>query len=54
MGIGTILESKAIVLLVAGEGKQEAVERRRSGVIDEAFPASALWKHADVTVLVAG
>jgi glucosamine-6-phosphate deaminase len=53
MGIGTILESRAIVLLVAGEGKQEAVERLRSGVVDEAFPASALWKHRDVRVLVA-
>ncbi|HYI11575.1 MAG TPA: glucosamine-6-phosphate deaminase [Thermoanaerobaculia bacterium] len=52
MGIGTILESRAIVLLVAGRGKEEAVERLRSGVVDEAFPASALWKHGDVRVLV--
>jgi len=51
MGIGTILESRAIVLLVAGEGKQEAVARLRSGIIDETFPASALWKHETVTVL---
>ena len=51
MGIATILQSDRIVLLVAGEGKQEAVERLRSGVRDEAFPASALWLHNDVTVL---
>lgn len=51
MGIGTILDSQRIVLLVAGSGKEEAVARLRSGEIDEAFPASALWKHGDVTVL---
>jgi glucosamine-6-phosphate deaminase len=53
MGIGTILESRAIVLLVAGSGKEEAVQRLRSGVVDEAFPASALWKHGNVKVLTA-
>jgi glucosamine-6-phosphate deaminase len=51
MGIGTILESRAIVLLAAGAGKRETIERLRSGVVDESFPASALWKHPDVTVL---
>jgi glucosamine-6-phosphate deaminase len=53
MGIGTILESKRIVLLVSGSGKQEAIERLRSRVIDESFPASALWTHTNVRVLVA-
>jgi glucosamine-6-phosphate deaminase len=51
MGIGTILESRAIVLLVAGEGKEGAVERLRSGDVSVDFPASALWMHSDVTVL---
>lgn len=51
MGIGTILESRRIVLLVAGEGKEGAVERLRSGEITVDFPASALWMHDDVTVL---
>jgi len=51
MGIGTILESRAIVLLAAGAGKREAIERLRSENADESFPASALWKHGDVTVL---
>jgi glucosamine-6-phosphate deaminase len=54
MGIGTILDARRIVLLVAGERKEHAVERLRSGEITEDFPASALWKHADVTVLMAG
>jgi glucosamine-6-phosphate deaminase len=53
MGIGTILSSKAIVLLVAGHGKEKALERLRSEVVDEAFPASALWTHGNVRVLTA-
>jgi glucosamine-6-phosphate deaminase len=51
MGIATILDSARIVLLVAGSGKAEAVERLRSGDVSEAFPASALRTHPDVTVL---
>ncbi len=53
MGIGTILESKRIVLLVAGNGKETALERLRSGIRGEDFPASALWTHGDVTVFAA-
>jgi glucosamine-6-phosphate deaminase len=52
MGIATILESRSIVLLAGGSGKQEAIARLRAGVVEESFPASALWKHPDVTVLV--
>lgn len=51
MGIGTILESRALVLLVAGEGKEQALDRLRSGERSTDFPASALWMHDDVTVL---
>ena len=51
MGIETILESGRIVLLAAGAGKQEAIARLRSGEVTEDFPASALWRHHDVTVL---
>ena len=52
MGIGTILESRSLVLLASGAGKAEAVERLRAGRVSEAFPASALHRHPDVTVLV--
>lgn len=52
MGIGTILESRQIVMLVSGSGKEEAIERLRSRMIDVSFPASALWNHHDVTVLL--
>ena len=51
MGIATILESRRIVLLVAGGGKEEAVERLHARKVTEDFPASALWLHDDVTVL---
>jgi glucosamine-6-phosphate deaminase len=51
MGIGTILESKSIVLLASGDKKRAAIERLRSGEISEEFPASALWRHPDVIVL---
>ena len=39
-----------IVLLASGDKKRAAIERLRSGEIGEEFPASALWKHRDVTV----
>lgn len=54
MGIATILSSRRIVLLVSGAGKEEAIARLRSAEIDESFPASALWKHPDVRVLLVG
>lgn len=54
MGIGTILESRRIVLLVSGSGKEEAVARLQSGQPTVDFPASALWTHPAVTVLAAG
>ena len=54
MGIGTILESRSIVLLASGEKKREAIARLRSGEQSADFPASALWSHSDVLVLVDG
>lgn len=53
MGVATILSSRRIVLLASGEKKRAAIERLRSGERSEDFPASALWTHADVTVLSA-
>jgi glucosamine-6-phosphate deaminase len=53
MGIGTILASRSIVLLAAGEGKRQAIERLQSGEIGESFPASALWLREDAKVLIA-
>jgi glucosamine-6-phosphate deaminase len=52
MGIGTILESRAIVLL-AGANKRAAIERLRNGEVTEEFPASALWQHPNIHVIAA-
>jgi len=52
MGIATILESRAVVLL-AGANKRAAIERLRSGAVSEEFPASALSWHRNVHVIVA-
>jgi glucosamine-6-phosphate deaminase len=52
MGIATILESRAIVLLASGARKREAIARLRSGSQSADFPASALWNHPNVRVLV--
>lgn len=51
MGISSILKSKKIVLLISGEDKQKAYDFLRSGEVTEDFPASALHKHPDVTVI---
>jgi glucosamine-6-phosphate deaminase len=52
MGVATILESRSIVVLASGAGKATAVARLRDGAVSEDFPASALHRHPDVTVLV--
>lgn len=52
MGIGTILDSKEILMIISGEGKQEAVKHLMSGEITEDVPASALHKHPNVTVII--
>lgn len=52
MGIGTIMKSKEILLLISGERKQEAVKRLLTGEVHESFPASILNQHPSVTVIV--
>ena len=52
IGIGTILDSKEIVLLASGPTKRDAIARLRSGNATEAFPASALLHHRSLRVLV--
>ena len=52
MGIATILESRKIVLLASGAKKHDAIARLRSGEQSVDFPASALWAHPSVLVLV--
>jgi glucosamine-6-phosphate deaminase len=52
MGIATILESREIILLASGVKKRDAIARLRSGQQSVDFPASALWVHPNVRVLV--
>lgn len=51
MGIETIMESKEIIVLVSGKTKAGAVDRFINGEISEAFPASILQKHSNVTIV---
>lgn len=52
MGIGTIMDSREIFLLVSGTAKAEALARLMNGEVSEQFPASVLRKHQDVTIFV--
>ena len=51
LGMGDILRSKQILLLVSGEHKREAMAKLLSGKVTTRFPASFLWLHTNVTVL---
>ncbi|KMK75516.1 glucosamine-6-phosphate deaminase [Alkalihalobacillus pseudalcaliphilus] len=51
MGIHTIMQAKEIVLLASGERKAEALNQLLHAEISEAFPASILQKHSNVTII---
>lgn len=52
LGIASILKSGKILLLASGQKKAKAVKRLLDQEISEDFPASFLWKHEDVTLIV--
>jgi glucosamine-6-phosphate deaminase len=52
MGIGTIMESRRILLLASGEAKAGILAAALEGPIGENVPASVLQRHPDVTVIV--
>ena len=52
MGIGTILESKQVVLLATGEKKAQAIADMVQGPITAQSPTSALPLHANVIVII--
>ena len=52
MGIGTILETRRILLLATGESKAAAVAKAIEGPITSSVSASALQLHPDVTFIV--
>lgn len=52
MGIGTIMESKEIILLANGEGKSDAVKAAVEGPITAMCPASILQMHPKAIFIV--
>ena len=52
IGMGDILQSKKIILIIAGTGKKEIVKEFLSGKITTQLPASFLWTHPNVVCLV--
>lgn len=52
MGIGSIMQSKKIVLLAFGEAKADAIKGMIEGPVTEELPASALQNHDNVIVIV--
>ena len=51
-GVGTILESRHLVLLAAGAAKADAIARAVEGPVTALCPASALQLHPRATVVV--
>ncbi len=51
LGMGQILQSRAILLLVSGATKAAALDRLRDAQVSPRFPASFLWLHGDAVVL---
>ncbi len=51
MGIGSIMRSKKIILLVSGRSKSKVVKQLLTGMISTDMPASLLHAHGDVTLI---
>jgi glucosamine-6-phosphate deaminase len=52
MGVGTILRSKAVILVATGAGKADAIRATVEGLITTRVPASLLQVHRAVEVVV--
>ena len=52
MGIGTIMDAKAILLEAYGENKADAVQKMIEGPVTEDLPASILQQHPNVTIIL--
>jgi glucosamine-6-phosphate deaminase len=52
MGIVSILKSEQILLLASGKKKAPAVKKLMEQHVSKEFPASFLWNHEDVTLIV--
>lgn len=54
LGIGDLLRSRRILLLIAGKGKETATARFLEGAVTTEWPVSFLWLHPTVDVLMEG
>ena len=52
VGIGNIMQSKKIIMLITGKDKQESIKRLLNGEISTMLPASLLWLHSNVECLI--
>jgi glucosamine-6-phosphate deaminase len=52
MGVGTILNARALLMIATGAAKAPAVAAALEGPVDPSCPASAIQRHPNVTVLV--
>ena len=50
MGLGTIMDSKKIVLMVNGKHKKDILDKAMNGKVTKDIPASILQKHKNVEV----
>lgn len=54
LGLKDIMKAKEVMLLIAGEGKQAAVEKYLTAALTTSIPASFLWLHDNTTCLLDG
>jgi glucosamine-6-phosphate deaminase len=52
MGVGTILRSRAVILMATGSGKADAIAATVRGPVTTRVPASLLQLHNDVEIVV--
>ena len=52
MGIGTLMESKMIILLASGEDKSEAIHKSVEGPVTASVPASILQLHPETKIII--
>jgi galactosamine-6-phosphate isomerase len=51
LGMGDILQSRRILMLVSGKAKQAVLKRLLEPIVSLDFPASFLWLHPAVTII---
>ena len=52
LGVGDLLRSRRILLLVSGKGKEAATAKLLEGAVSTDWPVSFLWLHSRVDVLL--